>query len=360
MSHILEDFLLARRQRRQDAGAEELVTGLLGTAGTPGQFQLPPDLAGPQIQPSGGTGLLADVNDPNRQATFAAGLLGNQQLRQVGGSLLAGVFGDQGAMDRQKSSNAASFRRSQLSSATQLTNAQLQREQQASQFRETFQQKAQAEIQKRRQELVSGQRAAPATGFERIILPDGNAADVMIPGSAPYQAAQGAAIKTRDAVGLVDGVLQQLISATGFESFGEVAGQLQAITQQIRDNVRTARGFGAPQEAELKLLDEMIPDITKLGARINISAKGKIIGVYTELRRELMRSFTMQQQLAGFTDIPSLREPLGATPTDVGARAAAAGLTAVPRPEAQPFGVGQRALSLDPASAERDFFVGGG
>jgi len=321
MGHILGDFLAARRQEKNDARAQELVQGLLGTAGTPGRETGPGGMgAGLAAQP--GTGLLSDVNDPNRQATFAAGLLGNQQLRSTGASLLGGVFNDQGAMDRTRASNAAAFRRQALTSQTSLTNAQLQREQQQRQFEQTFQQNAQRDQLTRdaAADAAGGvQFGKPPTGFARVPLPDGGFASVMIPGEPPFQKAQGAAIETRNSAGLIDGILDQLISADGFEAWGRAAGRITSQTAMIRDSIRIARGMGAPQAAELELLAEQIPDISEKGARFGFAQKSRFIGIYTELRRELMRSFDMQRQLAGMTDIPELRGDLAALPTDADA-----------------------------------------
>jgi hypothetical protein len=338
---------LARQDRaRQDAAAAELVQGLLGSQGTPGQHLLPAGQAGPQVLPQGGEGLLADINDPNRQAIFAAGLLGSSATRQVGSSLLGGVFSDQGAMDRQKSANAAAFRRSQLSSATSMTNAQLQREQAQRQFQDSEQAKVEKARLDRQAKAAQAGIGTPATGYQRILTEQGFQ-DIMVPGGQPYQNAQGAAIKTRDSVQLVDNIIEQLIGADGFESFGRIAGELQAQTQMIRDQVREARGFGAPQEAELKLLEEQIPDISKLMTRAGFSQKSKVLGIYTQLRAELARSFSMQQQQAGLSNIPELRGGLAAIPTDATA--------ALP----EGFTVGRQDFQMAPTRSPADV-VGGG
>ena len=73
---LLADHLRRRAAAEQQQQNQQLVQGLLGTQAQPGQHLLPAGQEGPQILPQGGSGLLADVADPNRQATFAAGLLG--------------------------------------------------------------------------------------------------------------------------------------------------------------------------------------------------------------------------------------------------------------------------------------------
>ena len=340
---LLASMILQDRQNRfeqeraaqQDAQSQTLIAGLLGQAPTAGG-ELGPEGVGPPAPAGlGGQGLLGDIGDPNRQATFAGGLLGQAQTRTAGSSLLQGVFSDQGAMDRQRSANAANMDRSMLSSNTQFAIAAASRERQQAQFERTFTQKAELARLTRQQSAQQGLLSKPQPGYARVPALDGlGFQDVMIQGGEPFKKAQGAAIETRQGVGMVDELLGMVIDAQGPEAFGERAGKAVGLQGQLLSKILQARGFGAPQAAEMEFLFRQIPDISELSSGVGFKAKGKLIGALMELRAEFERSFDMQRQLGGGSNIRELAEELGASPSDVAERARAAGLTQVPRPKA--------------------------
>ena len=352
---ILSEFLARKDLERQNVEARGLVQGLLGEQPTGGDFAA--DDFGPPTPLEGGSGLLADINDPNRQATFAAGLLGNQLTRSSGASLLGGVFADQGAMDRLRVSNAAARSRAFITQDTSFANAAARLQQEAAHFNRTFQQKAETERLKREQTQRQNLLAKPEAGFARVADPNSPLGfeDVMIPGSKSYQSAQGAAIETRDSVGLVDELITMVIDSTGPESFGERAGRAVGIQGQLLSKVLQIRGFGAPQAAEMEFLFKQIPDLSSLTSRIGWEKKSEFVGALMELRGEFDRSFTMQQQMHQGSQIPELGTGLGASPSEVLKRAKELGLRQRSREsfEQRPF------LQLPPGESPESSFIGG-
>lgn len=354
---ILSEHLARQAKSRDDKAAQALVSGLLGQAPTEGGELGAGGFGPPAPAGLGGSGLLADLNDPNRQATFAAGLLGQTATRGVGGQLLGGVFADQGAMDRLKVSNIAAMDRSILGQSTSLANAALQRQQTAGQFERTFQQSAETERLKRLDKQRQGLLPAPASGFARVPAPvtqdnPFGFRDVMVPGGVPFKQAQGAAIETRQGAELVDELLSMVIDSEGPEAFGERAGKARGIQGQLLSAVLQSRGFGAPQAAEMEFLFRQIPDISELTSGVGWGKKGELIGALMQLRAEFEASFKVQQTLGEGSNIPELSRDFGPSPTQVAERAAALGLTQVPRSEFEQRGVlGEGVPESSPARA---------
>jgi hypothetical protein len=265
MAGIL-DFVMAQQARRdaveERARVEASVRGLLGRPGVL--------LEGFDDQPAvraGGTGLLADPGNVERQAAFAGGLM--PMMPQQGSALLSGIFGDQaagqqnaaqisGAEARQRLVNEQSDVESRRSEAGAMRRAEL--DAQVSRMNALDAAANNLEVAGMRQGGgIPGVELGPVqAGMARIPGPDG-LQDVGIPGGEPW-------VKAREELTTMDRTLQNfqlfddLFSQSGFE-LDSVTGQtMQSLRGLLIADVGALQNLGTLQPGDVERLSEGLPD----------------------------------------------------------------------------------------------------
>lgn len=298
--------------QRRDA---ERVRGLLGEAG--GNIMGPPDEAGGMgYQP--GYGLLADPSDPRRQLEYAAGIMGLPGMQGLGGNMLNQAFArlQQGQQfDVTRGDQREQFN---LTRGDRLTEQERQArmeqirldnwlmQYQAQRGDTMFSQRLAANADRRAEAAAAAERAAannpaallpkPIAGYTWMQGRDGQLMQAPIRGTPDFVKATEGDDALAAAVGgirrifdIVDGAERTVngrvvrAGGTGFEMFGDKAGELGMLRSQVISALGKARDLGVLQKSDYEALSEQVPDFASNWAPYK-GAKAR--GALTELQRQ--------------------------------------------------------------------------
>jgi hypothetical protein len=286
---------LENQQRTRQAEAGSLVQGLLGQAPT-GVGELGFGGMGPPSPGTGGTGLLADPNDPRAQLQFAAGLMGNPQTAAAGQSLLinmvnnqahAGLTREQGSLNRgqnwaelqarlaqsdqqyqqtfQANQERFQFERGRLSENDAFERAKV-RQELALRQREDARKQAEFDYQTRLRAAGGGvDLGSVPAGSARVMGPNGPEI-VPLRGSDDWRKERAAQDNLRLAVNSLRSLGANL-EKFGTDMTGPGAAEMTVQYGQATDAIRQLREMGVLQPAELATIERQIVDPTSWKAK---------------------------------------------------------------------------------------------
>lgn len=106
----------------------------------------------------------------------------------------------------------------------------------------------------------------------------------------------------------------ELINRYGTEIMpGEAKGHLRGAKNRLTMSLKEFDELGAPQAGDLMLLNEAIPDMTTVGAKLSPFIKNEALAQLEVLRQALVQSENVSRKAAG---LPTIEVPeLGATET---------------------------------------------
>ena len=315
----------AAKQAAMEAPYRQQLAGLLGSQ--PVADMGPPDASG-GMGMSGGTGLLANPNDPNKQLAFAAGVMGLPGQQQLGASLLSGAF--------QRAQQGQQFEQAQAQQGAQFSQGFDQRERQFLQthdlaraqfteqqaYRDLQQQNWERQFTAARQAEAFNQGIAGATldlNRGRFALEQQTKGDDALPKLSPgYMYVQSAAGKVAapipgtkpyadavDADGSLEAAQRRITQIVdimqgaertvggrkvraggtgGTELYGTKAATLGQLRAQVIADLGVLQNTGVLQKSDLERYDELLADptaVSSLGRKTSSMVAG-----YTTLRDE--------------------------------------------------------------------------
>lgn len=231
-----------------------LAEGIKAAMGeAPGSTVMPNPHRNEQIQPTAGSGLLADPTDPTNQLQFASSLAGLPGGEGMAQQLIRDVLGF------EEASAAAGTQRKFVSGENQLDR----------QSREDI---AAARILA---DLgVAGANGLPPgteqgaipSGYSRSVI-DGQTVDVPNPGTNDYDKRVSELQTLETAVRDIDEMMT-LLNQSGTEFFGAESGK-QAVTYgQIISHIAKLRDLGVLQQGEAERLEEQLTDPSGLSGAV--------------------------------------------------------------------------------------------
>ena len=341
------EFLRQKKITDKENETAQAYKGLLGSAG--GNIMGPPTEGG-QMGYTGGSGLLADPSNIQKQLQFAAGVAGLPGQQAIGLNMLNAAFqrqqaqsqADQGQAnwqaqwDRQGTRDQLADTRWNQEWDAQQAQRAAQAEQQAqaqrnweAQFGLSQQQFAQQGKQWQASHALAQQAANRADAAAKAKAepdlpkipvgyawaPDGRGgfAPQPLPNTPDWQKAKGgleaitgAETRLKDMLDLIGGKMDTgagvRVGGAGTELYGDTATKMTALRGAIRSDIGKARELGALMGFEQEDLDRQMPDPTTFGAAFK-GNKNTMAG-YEELLRQV------QQKKAEFYRVnPWMRPP---------------------------------------------------